>query len=147
MRSDGVVVCPARSRRSLFLGLLGLLGLGVVVGALGIVQAACSSPEKLAGEGGTCFEVTDCAPGLVCAPQADGSRRCTSDFSGIVHTEEAGTVDEGGGPQGDASSGDANPADGQPPKDVTQDVNPPDDVNPPQDTGAQDTGAGDAPVD
>ncbi|MDP9152326.1 MAG: hypothetical protein M3O36_20565 [Myxococcota bacterium] len=53
---------------------------------------ACSSPPKLQGPGAPCFQVTDCALGLVCAPpegSPDGPRRCTSDTSTLVSTEGA----------------------------------------------------------
>jgi hypothetical protein len=78
-----------------------------------LLPVACSSNDPI-GSGGQCFETTDCAAGLVCIPQKDGSRICSSDLSSIQMTETdasdsgggggggGGTGDGGGGPTGDS---------------------------------------------
>ncbi len=69
---------------------------------------ACSSPPKLQGPGGPCFQVTDCATGLVCVPQSgspDGPRHCSSDTSTLVNTE--GASDAAGQIGRDANEGSA----------------------------------------
>jgi hypothetical protein len=53
---------------------------------------ACSSAPALQGPGGRCFLVSDCKKSLVCVTQADNSRICSSDLSGIVKTEDSGTL-------------------------------------------------------
>jgi hypothetical protein len=143
-----------RSRR--FYG--ALLAVGTALAA----PAACSSSSAgLQGEGGTCSLTSDCQEGLVCIPQSDGSRKCSSDLSGIQQTEEAGGADatmptpqkdggkttDGGKPAGDGGSPPPQDGGNQP-----QDTgSPPQDTGtPPQDTGAppQDSGGGvDAPTD
>jgi hypothetical protein len=51
-----------------------------------LVAGACSacSGSKLQSAGGPCLLVTDCQLGLACV-----KNRCSSDFSGIVNTEDA----------------------------------------------------------
>ncbi len=96
-------------------------------------MASCGENQP-AGPGGDCLQVTDCAPGLVCA-EVNGHRTCTGDVSSLQPP-----------PGQDASSPDA-PAADAPVKDARQpDVTPPRDVNvpdnnvadtnpPPQDSG------------
>lgn len=55
--------------------------LGVVLA--GLVLVACSQSPNPIGEGGACAITTDCDKGLVCVPQRNGSRICTSDLSSI----------------------------------------------------------------
>ncbi len=73
---------------------------------------ACSSPAKPQGQGGTCFQVTDCAPGLVCVPASasfvDGPRQCSSDTSPLVHAEVSG---EAGAPHRPGLDGGGAPLD------------------------------------
>jgi len=72
----------SRSRKSAIA--VGVLGL--VLGAAAV--EACSSAEKLSGEGGACFLVTDCQEGLVCVPkvasQPNGTRVCSNNVSTLV---------------------------------------------------------------
>jgi hypothetical protein len=73
----------------------------IVGGALASALVACSSPPSLQGVGGRCFQVVDCKLGLVCVPQADGTRACSADLSSIVGT---------GPPAGAGASGPPMPA-------------------------------------
>jgi hypothetical protein len=62
--------------------------------------AACSSTASAVGQGGACSTATDCAEGLVCVPQKDGSRICTNNLNGVDQTptlpsRDAGTEDTG----------------------------------------------------
>jgi hypothetical protein len=106
-----------------------------VVSALVAVQA-CSNPAPLVGSGGTCAVTTDCQSGLACVPQPNGTRQCTSDFSGIQTTEDAGA--DGGGTTEDATTP---PADGTTPEESS--TPPPDSGSTQQDTGSPppDTGS------
>ena len=62
-----------------------------------LLPAACSSNDPV-GNGGQCFAVTDCAAGLVCILQKDGSHVCSSDLSSIQKSEsDAGEAGAGGG--------------------------------------------------
>ncbi|MBV9948763.1 MAG: hypothetical protein JOZ69_18085 [Myxococcales bacterium] len=76
------------------------------------LAGACSAPAQPKGEGGPCLLVADCQAPLVCVPQSDGSRRCTSDTSSIVMvaaggapmdaavpTSGAGALPDAGGPE------------------------------------------------
>ncbi|MDP9033735.1 MAG: hypothetical protein M3O50_02935 [Myxococcota bacterium] len=72
------------------------------------ILEACSSPPKLQGQGGACFQVSDCALGLVCVPREgspDGPRHCSSDTSTLVNTE--GASDAAGQIGRDANEGSA----------------------------------------
>ena len=51
---------------------------------------ACNNSSQEVGQGGSCFQATDCLAGLICAPQKNGARICTNDLSSIQTTEEAG---------------------------------------------------------
>jgi hypothetical protein len=53
------------------------------VAALAAVPFACSSGEKLAGQGGECELTTDCQNGLVCIPAKNGERTCSSNLGSI----------------------------------------------------------------
>jgi ABC-type Fe3+-hydroxamate transport system substrate-binding protein len=57
-----------------------------------VALAACSSPPKLLGAGKTCFQATDCQAGLVCVPQSNQTRVCSSDLSSLVRVPEGGGV-------------------------------------------------------
>jgi hypothetical protein len=46
--------------------------------------SACSAQPTLQGEGGRCFQVADCKPGLVCVPQSNQARICSGDLSSLV---------------------------------------------------------------
>jgi hypothetical protein len=71
--------------------------------AIGLFSlAACSTHGKTVPIGAECFQATDCGDGVVCVPQADGKRICSTDLSGVVSIEDAA------GPPADASRGDAN---------------------------------------
>jgi hypothetical protein len=122
--------------RALSYALVGLVA-STVAGAV----AACSSPEKAAGQGDSCFVTDECGPGLACIAQADGTRRCTSDLSSVqtLPPEAGGPADAAPAEAGDApSEPDAMPAEGAPPPPPDTGVPPPPDtgVPPPQDTGA-----------
>ena len=105
-----------------------------------VVLGACNASPKLSAAGGACFQATDCEDGLVCVPQKDGSRVCSSDLSGIQTTEEAGGA-------GDDSTTADGPLDGLGPDYVAPgddgpgpDTSPPDtsvppDTSPPQEAG------------
>ena len=114
-------------RRSSWLSLACVLSLGAGSFLLG----ACSTHGKTVPLGGECFQATDCGDGVVCVPQADGKRICSTDISGIVSVEDAG------GPPpadaGDAGSSDAGP-DAARTDAAPKDAAPPD--SEPPDTGA-----------
>ena len=74
----------------------------VAVGlVLGGVAAACSSAEKLSGEGGSCSIVTDCQDGLVCVPksanQPNGARICSNNPAAFVPMMTGTPEPDGGG--------------------------------------------------
>lgn len=112
-----------------------------------LVFATACSEATLAGVGGECFQVTDCQPGLVCAPERGGRRTCTDDLSRIERTGEmgGGEGEEDGGPDDDAEPGEPRPdggtnEGGTPPRDVNNppmpdtsvpDSDPPPDADPP----------------
>jgi hypothetical protein len=125
----------SRSRKSAIAA--GVLGLAS--GA--VASEACSSAEKLSGEGGACFLVTDCQDGLVCVPkvasQPDGARVCSNNVSAIV-PDNTGTpeLDGGDGIPTTIPTFDAQPvpdavtsADGGAPEDAT--TSPPQEGAPP----------------
>jgi hypothetical protein len=136
----------------------GPLVFAFVTAALAGLPPACSSPADLRGEGGSCSQATDCQEGLVCVPQPDGTRKCSSDLTPIQSTEDASVASKDGaatdgaakdgaakdGAQGDAAGdGSSPPQDGGPPPQDTG--SPPQDTGtPPQDTGSppQDSGVG-----
>ena len=104
------------------------------LGAFGFLLGACSTHGKAVPLGGECFQATDCGDGVVCVPQADGKRICSTDISGTVSIEDAG-----GPPPADAGdAGDAGPSDAGPDAARTdaapKDAAPPD--SEPPDTGA-----------
>jgi hypothetical protein len=115
--------------------------------AVAALPAACSSQEQLQGEGGPCTQATDCQEGLVCIPQPDGTRTCSSDLGSIQQTEDAG----GGG--NDAAPKDSGNADarmpardgGTPPQDGG--APPQDSGSPPQDSGSPPQDGGSPPQD
>jgi len=69
------------------------VGAAVAAAALGGAPFACSAPPALLGSGGQCFQTTDCQQGLACVQQKSGPSICSTDFSPIVSTEEAGVAD------------------------------------------------------
>jgi hypothetical protein len=69
------------------------VGAAVAAAALGVAPFACSAPPALLGSGGQCFQTTDCQQGLACVQQKSGPSICSTDFSPIVSTEEAGGAD------------------------------------------------------
>lgn len=83
----------------------------VVATALGLAFLACDANTTRVGAGAECFLATDCEPGLVCVPQQNGSRICSSDLSRVAGRPppEAGPRDAG--EAGDADE-DAAPEDG-----------------------------------
>jgi hypothetical protein len=108
------------------------LGAGVFCGVFG----GCSSAEKLQGQGGVCFTVSDCQEGLACVPQKDGSRICSSDLTPIQMAAEAGGTMPEAAVDGavDGGSSDATaPADSPMPVDTG--TAPMDTGAPPADTG------------
>lgn len=86
----------------------GALRLLVVLGpiaAFALLPAACSSNGEQASAGGECFLATDCAPGLICVEQRDGTRRCSDDLTSVVGKPpgEAGAAEnDAAGEGGDA---------------------------------------------
>jgi hypothetical protein len=96
---------------------------------------ACSGPSAAVDRGGACYLATDCAPGLVCVPQKNGTRICTDDLTGLGAPPPEG----GAGDSGDA--GDATeetpiePPDTGPPDTGPPDTGPPDTGPPPGDAG------------
>ena len=115
-----------------------------LVAAAVAVGAACSSPETLEAQGGPCFLATDCQEGLVCIPQPDGSRRCSSDLSSIQVPAEAGASDAVAPvPEARAPADTAAPDAGAGPDTNTPqpDVAAPPDVGSPPDTGMPDVGS------
>jgi hypothetical protein len=115
------------------------VALWAVVCASAFGAIACSTPESLAGEGGSCFLATDCQPGLVCVPKSDGTRACSSNLSTIEHTPfapgEAGASAEAGEA---GASPDSAVAEGAAPADSAAT-----DAGGPLDSAAPEAGAGD----
>jgi hypothetical protein len=96
--------------------------------AVGLV--ACSDAAALQGPGGRCFLVSDCKPGFVCVTQADNSRRCSGDLSGIVSTEGADAASrppmrDSGPPAEAAVAPSGDDASGEAPPDGTEDAQAP----------------------
>lgn len=89
----------------------------VAVAALLLVPAAlalaCSSSPALVAAGGECFAASDCQPGLVCVPQRNGPRVCSSDLSQITGRPPAGG-DAAMTEAGEDAPTDAPPADAPP---------------------------------
>jgi hypothetical protein len=83
--------------------------LAFLVPVAGAAIGACSSAEKLQGQGGICFQVSDCEQGLACVPQKDGSRICSNDLTPIQMAAEAGGGIPDAAPEGsgDGATGDA----------------------------------------
>jgi len=96
-----------------------------------IAVVACSQAAPLVGQGGTCQVTTDCQDGLACITQPDGTRQCSSDFTGIQSTESDAETDAPAMATGDGAA----PASdtGSPPADTG---------TTPQDTGAAPQEAG-----
>ncbi|AKV01798.1 hypothetical protein AKJ09_08461 [Labilithrix luteola] len=82
------------------------------VAAFALFPAACSSNSEQAA-GGECFLATDCAPGLICIEQRDGTRRCSDDLTSVVGKPpgEAGAAATDGGDGEAAAPGDASGGD------------------------------------
>jgi hypothetical protein len=125
-----------------------------VLPSAAVVALACSAPAALLPEGGECQQASDCQAGLVCIPQKDGTRVCSSDLSQIQNSEVDAGKDSGmmatgdGAPPRDGTVQDVAP----PPKDVgppPQDTSPPpqDTGPPPQDTGPPPMDSGPPPMD
>lgn len=68
----------------------------------GLAFAACDADTTRVGAGAECFLATDCEPGLVCVPQQNGSRICSSDLSRV-----AGRPPPEAGPRDAGEAGDA----------------------------------------
>jgi hypothetical protein len=96
--------------------------------AMPLVGASCSSAQTLEGQGGTCFQTTDCQLGLACVPQKNGARICSSDLTPIQMVPMNGA--DAAAP--DATPPDANAVDGTTPADTS----PPVDTGSPPDTGS-----------
>lgn len=78
-----------------------LVALPVAV-SIGFAFAACDADTTRVGAGAECFLATDCEPGLVCVPQSNGSRICSSDLRGV-----AGRPPPEAGPRDAGEAGDA----------------------------------------
>ena len=81
--------------------------------------SACSSSPALVAAGGACFAASDCQPGLVCVPQKNGARVCSSDLTQVTGRPPAvadAALPEAGDPDAvtDAPLTDAPPADATP---------------------------------
>jgi hypothetical protein len=102
---------------------------------------ACSKAAAPVGANGTCALTTDCAEGLQCITQPDGSRQCSSCLMCIESTEESG-ADAPAVMMGD----DATPPDdaAAPPDDTGAAA--PDTGSPPADTGSPPPDTGSPPV-
>jgi hypothetical protein len=122
----------------------GMLGVAVVGGWL----QACSSPATPSGQGDTCEQATDCQEGLACIPQANGTRQCSSDFTPVQTTEEAGVTQDAPAQQ-EAAPGDGTtpPPDGTTPTPDTGGNPPPDTGSPPKDSGSPPPDTGSPPPD
>ena len=107
----------------------------LVVSAFVPLALSCSTHGKTVPIGGECFQASDCGDGVVCVPQTDGKRICSTDISGIVSAEDAAA------PPVDAGASDG-ASDSAPRDAAKQPDGAPPDAEPP-DTGA----ASDAPVD
>jgi hypothetical protein len=113
---------PLRVLRAAAMGgaaaLLPLLGSSLSV-------SSCGSTANPAAAGGECFLATDCAPGLVCVAQENGTRTCTNDLSNVAGKPppEGGAPDAGRDGAGREGGRDATPSE----------------------TGAPDTGGGGPP--
>jgi hypothetical protein len=111
--------------------------------AFAAVAAACSNSAAPVGAGDVCQLASDCAQGLVCVPQADGSRRCSSDLSGIVSTIDAGGGMDAAAEAAPAQDGTA-PADGTTPTETGGNpetgTQPETGGNPPETGGQPETG-------
>jgi hypothetical protein len=73
----------------------------------GAALLACVAQPSPVGPGGECFLASDCAPGLICVEQREGTRVCTDDLSRVTgrprEPEDAGEG-EGDGGDPDAST-------------------------------------------
>ena len=100
-----------------------------------VVPLACGNVTSLSGPGEECFAATDCQAGLVCVPQREGSRLCSSDLTMVAGRPppEAGAAESDGGPDGPTEGA---VTDGPP----AQDTSVPDTSVP--DTSVPDTGGG-----
>jgi hypothetical protein len=125
----------------------------VTAAGLSIGPFACSSPESLSAQGGSCTVVTDCQDGLVCGKGPNGTRVCTNDLASLQPPQDSGLDDAANqAPQAEGSAGnDAEadsteppPSDARAPSDVasppadveTVDVEiPPVDAGKPEDAG------------
>lgn len=92
---------------------------------------SCSTPQNLQGEGAGCFLATDCQEGLVCVPQANGTKICSKNLTPIVMPAEAGGAADAP-PEGAADAS----TDAVPSTDAGADETPADVSAPPQDTGS-----------
>ena len=116
----------------------GAFGVGVAFacGAVGVL-VACGT-NNLAAAGAECTLATDCEPGLVCVPQRDGKKICSSDLTGVQRPVQPGgggdaSIGEGG--EGGASDGALPVDDTGVPDSAIKDTGPPD-VTPPTDGSA-----------
>jgi len=77
---------------------MGSLGLGTAAA----LALACSGQAAPVGQGGQCELASDCANGLICAPQPNGTSICTSNLGSI---QELPPTPDGGAalPVGDAN--------------------------------------------
>jgi hypothetical protein len=77
--------------------------------SLAAAAMACSSKSSLVGSGGVCQVATDCADGLICVPQKDGSSVCSADLTGVqqlppkADAGNAAVADSGPAPTPDAA--------------------------------------------
>jgi hypothetical protein len=97
--------------------------------ALVLLPAACKSSGGSVGPGGECSLATDCALGLICIEQENGSRACSDDLSRV-----AGEAPSNGGGEMDANA-DGPVGDAAPPSDSGQDSSRPDTGGPVLDSG------------
>jgi hypothetical protein len=110
-----------------------------VVGLIVIAALeACGSKSPLVGEGGQCYQATDCAAGLVCIPQENGTSICDNNLNSIEMTEMSDSGEEAGAnPLADGAAemmnADAGAIDANAPRpDANGDANvPPGDANTP----------------
>src|SRR5262245_20241554 len=60
-----------------------------------MLGAACAASSSRAGAGAECFLATDCEDGLVCVPQPNGGRVCSSDLSRVTGKPPPGQDEDG----------------------------------------------------
>ncbi len=121
----------ARPGRARVMAVVALVPLALAL----LIPLACGNETSLSGAGEECFAATDCQAGLVCVPQKDGARFCSSDLTMV-----AGRPPPEAGAAADSEAGGDGPTEGSPTDAPAQDTFVPDTFVP--DTSVADTGGG-----